>query len=534
MSQNTDSTTGKNLSEVHVTPSGVASDQSSQTDEGSSILDQPIYHDIERNLDTLLDEFGRSPDVIIRRLDFCQAVSLRIAVIYIEGLTDQQALSENVLSQITTASSSNQSVCQTEENGQPQKEELLQAWSTIKNKLTVGSVVQTGHLSSVASALLAGSSVLFAEGVPSALICSTKGGKSREISEASTQVVIRGPKDSFTESIETNFTLVRRRIRSKLLRLETINIGSVSHTSVAIMYLQDTAPVEIVERVRQTLSSINMEAVLESGYIEKVLQDSSFSPFPTVYNTERPDIVAGNLLDGRITIFVDGTPFALIVPTVFSQFFTSPEDYYQRYDIGLFIRFLRYISFIISMIAPSFYVALITYHQEMIPTPLLISLAGGREDVPFPAIVEALLMEFSFEILREAGIRLPRAVGQAVSIIGAIVIGEAAVQAGIVSQFMIIVVAITGIASFSAPFYNIAITARLLKFSFLILAGIFGFFGIALGMITLIGHMNSLRSVGTPFMAPFSPFKLQAFRDTLLLPTNHQPSTTTDKSPSPD
>lgn len=486
---------------------------------GIQLQDQPIWHDIERNLNKVRNEFGHSPDVIIRRLEVCPSICVQIAVVYIEGLTDLRALSENLISQLTETGSPNENIKRSMDHDISQEDMLQKVWTTIQNKITVGAVNQAHDFSLVTSSLLAGNSVLFAEGVPQALICSTKGGKSRQISEASTQVVIRGPKDSFTESIETNFSLVRRRVRNKLLRLESIQIGSVSDTSVVMMYLQDSASVETVDRVRQKLSNIQMEAVLESGYIEKILQDPTYSPFPTVYNTERPDVVAGNLLEGRIAIFVDGTPFSLIVPTVFTQFFTTPEDYYQRYDIGLFLRWLRYLAFIISLLGPSFYVALITFHQEMIPTPLLISLAGSRENVPFPAFIEALLMEFSFEILREAGIRLPRTVGQAVSIIGAIVLGEAAVQAGIVSQFMIIVVSITGVASFSAPSYNIAIAARLLRFSFVILAGTFGFFGIVIGMITLVGHMNSLRSIGTPYMAPLSPFKPHDQRDALLLPT---------------
>ena len=234
--------------------------------------------------------------------------------------------------------------------------------------------------------------------------------------------MIRGPKDSFSESIGTNISLVRRRIKSPNLWLENMKIGNVTQTDVAIMYIKGIVSDSIVEELKQRLHAIEIDSILESCYIEELIQDQTFTPFPTVYNTERPDVVAGNLLEGRIAIYVDGTPFVLIVPTVFAQYFQSAEDYYHRFDIGIFVRLLRYIGFFISLLGPSIYVAAITFHQEMIPTTLLNSLAAQREGIPFPAFVEALLMEGSFEVLREAGVRMPRAVGQAVSIVGAPVV----------------------------------------------------------------------------------------------------------------
>jgi len=213
------------------------------------------------------------------------------------------------------------------------------------------------------------------------------------------------------------------------------------------------------------------------------------------------------LLRGRVAVLVDGTPFALVVPTVLPQFFHVTEDEYDRFDIRIFLVLLRYVSFFISFLLPSFYVAAITFHQDMIPTTLLISTAASREGIPFPAFVEALLMEFSFEILREAGIRMPRAVGQAVSIVGALVLGQAAVQAGIVSTAMLIVVSITGITGFTTPSYNLAIAARLIRLLFMILAATFGFYGILLAIIALMAYLSSLRSFGVPYLSPIVPFR---------------------------
>jgi len=284
-----------------------------------------------------------------------------------------------------------------------------------------------------------------------------------------------------------------------------MRIGEETQTTVGIMYMKGIVNDSLVKEVKERLKRIKIDMILDSGQIEEFIEDQPSTPFPTIYNTERPDSVAANLMEGRVAILVNGSPFILVVPTVFVQFFQSPDDYYYRFHIAVFLRLLRYVSFLISLVGPSVYIAAITFHQEMIPTTLLISLAASREGVPFPAFVEALIMEVAFELMREAGIRMPRAVGQAVSIVGALVLGQAAVQAGIVSSIMVIIVAITGIASFTTPAYNLAISARLIRFVLMILAATFGFYGITLGLIIIIAHLNSLRSFGIPYLSPLSP-----------------------------
>jgi spore germination protein KA len=310
--------------------------------------------------------------------------------------------------------------------------------------------------------------------------------------------------------------MVRKRIQNPDLWLETFKIGRTTKTDVAIMYIKGIAKDEIVEEVRRRLKRINIDSILETGYIEQLIEDQTWTPFPTVYHAERPDVVAGNLLEGRVAIFVDGTPFVLLVPAVFIQFFQAVDDYYARFDISSALRFLRVLVFLLSIIVPAFYIAITTFHQEMIPTQLLIVLAAQREAVPFPVFVEAFLMEVAFEILREAGIRLPRPVGQTVSIVGALVIGQAAVQAGIVSPAIIIIVSITAIASFATPSYSIAISARLIRFIFMITASSFGFYGIFLGMVILAAHLCSLRSFGIPYLEPLAPFVPKNAGDTLV------------------
>ncbi|GAA3330635.1 hypothetical protein GCM10020331_084000 [Ectobacillus funiculus] len=269
--------------------------------------------------------------------------------------------------------------------------------------------------------------------------------------------------------------------------MEAIKVGRLSNTNIVITYLDGVVEPSLVAEVRERLRRIDIDAILESGYIEELIGDNPFSVFPQVNNTERPDKVAANLLEGKIGILIDNTPFALIMPiTFFYEMLQSSEDYYQHFMVSTVIRWLRFCMIGIALLLPSLYIAITTYHPEMLPTTLLLSVASGRETVPFPAFVEALIMEISFEGLREAGVRLPRTVGQAVSIVGALVIGQAAVQAGIVSATMVIVVSITGISSFIFPvFFSQGIAIRLLRFPMMICAATLGLYGILVAILIL-------------------------------------------------
>jgi spore germination protein KA len=466
-----------------------------------------LHHLLKDNLHQIRQELGNSPDVIIREFELGSS-EVQIAVVYNSGLADKMMVGDFVMRSLMIDSA---------EKIYKNMESDKNIFDFIKNNaFAVGEVKVINDWNGLILSILSGDTVILINGWVKAISGSTRGGESRGIEEPSSQVVIRGPKDGFSESIGTNVSLVRRRIKSPNLWLEPMKIGNVTQTDVAIMYIKGIANDKLVQEVKQRLNDIEIDGVLESGYLEEFIQDQTFSPFPTVYNTERPDSVAANLLEGRIAILVDGTPFVLIAPTTFFMFFQSSEDYYQRYDIGTVVRLLRFFAFFISLFGPSVYVAVITFHHEMIPTPLLISLSAQREGVPFPAFVEALLMEVSFEILREAGVRMPRAIGQAVSIVGALVLGQAAVQAGIVSSAMVIVVAITGISSFATPTFNMAISVRLLRFLLIITAATYGFYGIAIINIIIIAHLCSLRSFGIPYMAPLAPFIPGDQKDTLI------------------
>jgi spore germination protein KA len=399
---------------------------------------------------------GNSSDVVIREIKMGGASDVKTAIVYIEGIVDNQSIQDYLLRSMMKDDHK-------EEINQHNAIDLLS-----KDIMTIGNISSITNLDDLFASLMAGDTLILVDGVDQALSASTKGGEKRSIVESTTEMVVRGPKGAFTESLGTNTAMVRRIIKTPDLWMESLKIGRVTKTDVTLMYIHGIANDKVVKEIRQRLNRIDIDSILESGYIEQLIEDQTFTPFPTIYNTERPDVVAGNLLEGRIAIFVDGTPFALI--------------------------------------APATYVAVTTFHQEMVPTTLIVAIAAQREAVPFPAFVEALLMELTFEILREAGIHLPKAIGSAVSIVGALVIGQAAVQASIVSPAMVIIVSITAIASFATPSFDMAISARLIRFLFMIGAATFGFYGIILCLLMMVVHLCSLRSFGVPYMAPFAPF----------------------------
>ncbi|WP_019155298.1 spore germination protein [Robertmurraya massiliosenegalensis] len=356
--------------------------------------------------------------------------------------------------------------------------------------------------------VLNGFAVIMVEGQGKALSLEIGNIEKRAITEPSTQTIIRGPKEAFTEDINTNISLIRKRIKNPYLTFEGFYIGRDTKTTVGIGYVSTIANADILAEVRQRIKKIDVGGILDSGNIEELIVDKSFTPFPLVFNTERPDSICGHLLEGKIALIVDGSPFVLAVPSVLTDFFQSSEDYYQPFLMSSFIRIIRYMSFMIALVLPSLYVALSTFHQELMPTQLLISIQAQREGVPFPAVIEIFMMELTFEIMREAGVRMPRAVGQTVSIVGALVIGQAAVEAGLVSNVLVIIVAFTAIASFVSPIYNFSISTRLLRFVLILCAAIFGLYGVLLFLIIMVIHLVSLRSLGVPYLAPVAPFKL--------------------------
>lgn len=458
----------------------------------SDVRNTYLSSDLLTNEQTLKELFMNCLDFIIRPIKIENGPT--IMFLYLESLTDAKTLNTAVLEPFLFQGLPD-GLNSVDSLGQIIEQKLLAA-APVKTVLEVGKLVDE---------VLKGSLAVLVDGRANALIANMQGVEQRAIEEPETEVVIRGPRDGFNELLQTNIALIRRRIRSTRLKLEKLTIGELSQTDVVIAYIEGIASEPLLQEVRQRVERIQIDAVLESEFIEEFIEDVPYSPFPQIQNTERPDSVAANLLEGKVAILVDNTPFALILPMTFWDGFQASEDAYERFIYVSFIRLIRFTMFNVSMYLPSLYVALTTFHPRLIPTALLMSITAARENVPFPAIIEAFLMELVFEGLREAGIRLPKAVGSAVSIVGALVVGQAAVQAGIVSAPMVIVVATTGIASFAVPRYNIGTALRLVRFPLLILAGMFGLYGIVIGFIVLMIHLVNLRSFGVPYFTPFAP-----------------------------
>lgn len=456
-----------------------------------------LHDDFSQNVETLHTLYARCADVIFR--SFLLFGKTKAIIIYIEGLSNVEGIEEFVLSPLMKETESEQ--------------QLLNEF--LQHKMPVSKVKTVYTLADCVESISSGHPILLYEGESVGFSLGLAKWEKRAIEEPTAEAGIRGSREGFNESLQVSTAQLRRIIRSPALKIQTMQIGSYTKTSVAIAYVEGIAGKALIQEIMSRLERIEIDGILESGYIEEMIEDNPYSPFPQVLSTERPDVACSSMLEGRAAILVDGTPFTLIAPTSFFSLIQSHEDYYQRFIVSTFIRWLRYLFLAISLLLPSFYIAVLTFHQEMVPAALLLSMSASREAVPFPAIVEALLMEISFEALREAGVRLPKQVGAAVSIVGALVIGQAAVQAGLVSAPMVIVVAITGIASFMIPRYAAGIAIRMLRFPIMLLAGTLGLLGIMMGIIVIAIHLCSLRSFGVPYLTPLAPLKGREFKDVL-------------------
>ena len=456
-----------------------------------------ISTDLTENIRILKELFKDCSDIVFRPIIAGKAHAY---VLFVDGFIDSQSVELHGIRQLL----------------EEVEKERLSADLLMERVLSLSSVNEITKLDDVVSNVLKANTVLLVEGLNKGIVFDAKGGDRRTVSEPQTESAVRGPREGFTERLRVNTALIRSRVRSNRLKILSKDIGEETQTGIAILYVEGIAAPELVEEVISRLDKIKIDGILESGYIEEFIEDSAWSLFPQIQNTERPDTVAANLLEGRVAIIVDGTPFVLIMPATFWQFFQASEDYYGRFQIYIFLRILRLVFVFIALTLPGLYVAVTTYHQEMIPTSLLLSIAASREAIPFPMFVEVLIMELSFEALREAGIRLPQVIGQAVGILGALVIGQAAVEAGIVSAPTVIVISLTGITSFTIPRFNMSIAFRLLRFPLIFLGAMFGLYGVVLGVLTVLTHLCKLRSFGIPYFWPLAPLSVKSLKDVFL------------------
>lgn len=454
--------------------------------------------DLESRLQWLENELENCADIIVRR--FTISTGNNCAIIYIRSMINQLTVQNSIIRSL-------------QREAAELKEDTIFEFLFEARGLSVSQDDVISDLKLGLETVLSSGVLLLIDGDERMLTFNISDYPTRSIEEAPNESVIRGPRESFIEDLEKNLTLLRRRIKSSQLKIEFQTLGQITNTTIAIAYIQGICRPELVNEVKRRMAYIDTASIAGSASIEEIIEDNPYSPFPQLQYTERPDVVCGSILEGRIVIIVDGTPIALLAPATLPMMLQSAEDYYQRYVAANWIRWIRFIFVIVSLLLPSLYIAITTFHPEMIPSKLLITIAAARENVPFPALMEAFMMEIAFEALREASVRIPKSIGQAVSIIGALIIGTAAVQAGIVSAAMVIIVSLTGIASFIIPHFDLGLSFRLLRFPIMLLASVLGMYGIACGLILVFTHLVHLKSFGVPYMSPITPLITKDLND---------------------
>ncbi|QNO15994.1 spore germination protein [Alkalicella caledoniensis] len=424
-------------------------------------------------------------------------------LIFVDGLVDKQVINRDILRPLLS------------------KKNLLSKnnfskISVLQQYLHIDDISSDIKLSSLTDNLFSGSTILIIDTFTEFLILNTKGFSDRAIEESKIEHVIRGPKDGFIENLRTNTSLIRRKIKDPKLKIRELTIGERTKTTVAILFVEELVNQNLLDDILSRIKKIKINGVFETAYIEQHLEESPYSMFPQMQTTERPDKVCSNLLEGKIAIFVDGSPDCLLLPITFSQLFQSPDDYYERLLYGNFLRLIRYLGFLITTSFPAFYVALTTFHQDVLPTDLAFSIAKSRIGVPYPPVIEVVLMEVTIELLREASARLPASIGQTIGIVGAIVLGDAAVRANLVSPIMVIVVAITALGAYIVPYYSTSYALRFIRIPMVVSAATFGAYGMIITWCWILAHLCRLSSFGFPYLSPFSPSDPALITDSLL------------------
>jgi spore germination protein len=457
------------------------------------IIDDEIKLFTEENMKYVKGLLKDNSDFVFREFYTDQ---WKAGIIYIDGMADKILLDDYVL------------------------EPLMGNYKSINSSeeikdiiLAVSDMREVDKLSEGIIAALSGDTLMFIDGLDVCYVIATRYWPARGVSEPSGETVIRGAREGFTETIRFNTALVRRRIRDTRLRVKAKRLGVRSKTDAAIMYIDDIVNKEVLQELEERINKINIDAVLDSAYIEQFIEDDKFSPFPQIQSTERPDVVAAALYEGRVAVLVDNSPFAIIVPTTLPNLFQSPDDYYQKWIHVSLTRILRFFAIIISLIMPALYVAVTAFHTSIIPTELAYSIAASREGVPFPSFLEAIIMEISLALLIEAVIRLPKPIGATIGIVGGLIIGQAAVSAGIVSPIMIIIVGLTAITTFLTPNYGVTAAFRFIRFLLIIAASVIGLYGIMLGLISVLIHLIRLKSFGVSYLSPMVNAESKDFKD---------------------
>lgn len=455
--------------------------------------------------DTIKSLFEKSTDILIRPIDIKGSDGLSVHIFAVDGLVNSQVVDMTILRPI--AEGYQTKLCKN------QKELFDYLLNDGGGYHLFGS--ETTDMQQMITAVLSGMLAVIFDDLSKAILYDVRTFDKRSISEPTEEGVMKGAKDSFVETLRTNSALIRRRIRSEYLTIEQMYVGRMSKTDVALVYLTNVADMELVDHLRKTLQNIDIDNIATGSFIEEFIVGQKSSLFPQTMYTQRPDRCASNLTDGRVALLIDGIPYVYILPCQLPMLLQSPEDYSENYIATSAIRVLRYFMMIVSLLLPAFYIAVVTFHNQMLPVQMILSIQQSKLNVPFSSWLEVLGLLLAFEILIEAGLRLPKNVGQAMSIVGGLVVGQAAVSANIVSPTVVIVVALTGIAGFTVPNTDLALAIRVIRFAFAILASLAGFYGLVVGCIFVVLHLASLESYGVAYLSPFVDANVLQLKDTL-------------------
>lgn len=466
-----------------------------------------VSPNLDENLAFLKDKYSipLSTDVMTREFDITlEKKTYKAFIIFIDGLTDKKVINEYILQPLLLLTS-------LEKSGEVK--DIITYLE--RNVIPQNQLNKSDDYKKILDEINFGSCVLFVEGAAQALVFDVKSWEHRTVSRPTTEITIRGSQEGFGETVRANTALIRKSLKNENLVIESLTVGQRSRTPCSIMYLKDIANPNLVDEVRRRVSSLQLDYANDSGIVEQLIEDNTFLPAPQLTATERPDRVSSMLSEGKVAILVDGNPFVLVAPNTFFELIHSPEDSYSRFPYSNLMRLIRYLGLFSALLLPGLYVAITTYHHEMIPTDLLFAISGARERVPFPTVVEILVMEISFELIREAGVRMPGTIGPTLGIIGALILGQAAVAANIVSPILIIIVAVTGIGSLAIPSFSLSLAFRILRFGYIALGALAGLLGITLGLFIQILFLAAQKSFGVPFLAPFAPKTSGGMHDVL-------------------
>ncbi len=470
-------------------------------DNASGQQNVPISTNLLKNEKMIKEILGDGMDVMLTKFSIRVSANETVdaMLVAIDGLVDEQAKRDSILT--------------------PLQHPGIEQWpnkdlDSIQNMLAVKNMRTETDLMKALYQVLSAQALLLVQNSGQGLLIDIPDFEIRSIEEPETEQTVRGPREGFIESISVNMSMLRRKISHPDLRFESMKIGEYTQTNVVITYIQGVCDPKIINRVKKRLKKIDVDQISSSGDIEQLIEDHPYSIFPTIGNTERPDKAAGMLLEGRVVIIVSGSPVTLIVPNLFVENFMIVEDYNSRPYYSSAVRLLRFISFLISITVPALYISALNFNKALIPSDLIIPLVQARETVPFPLAMEVFIGIFMFEIVREAGVRLPRQIGTAISIVGPLILGDVAVSAGLIGAPTIVIVSFSYIAAFVVtPIADVTAFLRILLF---ISASLFGSFGLSLALLAILTHMVSLSSMGVPYMAPFAPIYFKDWKDTFV------------------